>query len=412
MPCADPGGRWIVGAAAKWLATGIGSALVALAVKAVWESPRPRLELARCELTSADTGEAVVQVPEELQARIRQHVYFPDLDPPVRASAIEAAIEEARLNHALHARWTGFLDELRQLAETQSPELSLASRRRAFLERLVSDRDAGDLDNFLRLMLDELEPELDPKYQRHPPGQERTRVSLPGVVYDLSELPESGDSLDGAERYVAHITNVMRRVYLYYEAPVVSRLLRIARDRCPALNQGADAITRDLQALLASASGARLNVELVVTNRGGRPLLLREVGLLRMYVPHERGEERDIISVPLRRAGTASGVVLVEGGKAVSLAFASEATLRSLITENAPILGGAAWQPGSDLEESRLFLLYKAQVSQLEADVTLARAGADPREAATGASDRQAFGLSVDDQVIASLIGDRRQAPR
>jgi hypothetical protein len=380
---------------ALWALPIIGSSLITLLVKQWWDAPRPHIELTSLEVNSPEETNAPILLGADLDNRIRNHAYFPNLELESPYSDVSEAIAEAKRQTDLADRSAKHLENLISLLKTQSAALALATRRREFLQAYV-DRDREQVFIEFYGLEAIAEANLPEKYATHPVDSRRLTIKLNRSVYNLEEIDESQVARRAEEanpndpNAVAIATakaqrvNRWRRLFVYYEPDVIVPFLAGVRDQIKTSAQSAKVLTSELNVIVASAREPRLFAKALVSNVGTRPLVLRRVAVMRLFVPEGDSKEASIVNVEAVSSQESGNVTVINGGMSSTLVLQSAKVLSEIITDSAANLGGENWAPTNDLDTSRLMLLWRAKQSGLRASVVLARGGCEPGKEKAG----------------------------
>jgi hypothetical protein len=382
---------------AIWVITIIASAVLTAVVKDWWESPKPSIELTRLQLIVTPSSKKM-SLSQELKRLLDDHAY---LESPKEAMTYDGAVEfveNIKDRIRLHSDVVAWFDSALDLIGKQSAAISLESRRHQLIQ-MISDEPSGkSVELTCRFVVDDIETQLDAKYLSHPKGQTRAVVNLPNSVYYLGEQPE--DQTNTGNRLDAHRANIYRRILLLYEPDVLVKLFSLARDRLKRNNNDATALLPKLQLAMTNAFPMSLAAEVLVSNRGQRPMAVRTVAIVKLRVPSQNSSAAQ--TVPIRVQGSSDGVAVVEGGKAVTLTLYSE-PIERLISANPKTLGGEGWSQANGIDGSRLMLLYHAKTGSLLALVALARAGTVGSDLKLGESQFTVVGSSTEDEIVTAL---------
>lgn len=397
-----------------WALSVAGSSLITLALKSYWDTPRPHIELTRLEVRRPETRDSIVSLNPELDNRIRLHRFFPTIDTGAKSSEVANSLVRAKQQTALARRALQHLDALIGLVKTQSAAMGLANRRKEFLQTYC-DKDLEQDFIEAYALLTSVTADLPEKYQAHPNDAKRLTVKLSRSSYNLTELDEDAIASGAVVRdpedpnaYAvalghAQQVNRWRRILAYYEPDILVPFLSAIRETVEGDASSAEALTHEVQGLLDSAADLRLAADVLVSNKGGRPLAIRNQGALRLLLPENQGGGATV-NVSIGVPGQEDGVTIIEAGGATSIAFSSKLPLASIVAGEPRVLGGDGWVAGADPNTSRLLHLWQAKPSGLRASVVLGRAGVEAARARAGESEAQPVGQSVDEEVARALM--------
>jgi hypothetical protein len=378
---------------------------VTLVIKDYWDAPRPRFELISLDLSASTPNDQQLTIDPLLDARIRNHGYFPNLDLAPKLKDVVEAVDKAKESNVLFERTLAHCDDLIQLVQTQSAARDKAQRRKDFLTKLVArDQEFKILERGMKFATDSFP--LPRQYSSHPPNERNVRVDTGVSIFTLAELnPEAEASRAAAgssdvNTYSTVLndatrTNLFRRIVVYYEPDILIGFLEQVRKDLDRTRSEAMAIIAVLDPMVAAAREERITAEVLISNNGTKPLALRSEGLLRLNIPNQQGASASSVPVPLKAAGATEEINIVDGGKATILSFSSRDTLRAIIQGSPELLGGPNWSTGGSLDASRLVMLWKAATPALTASIALARAGAAPTDSKAGESPSTIVGVST-----------------
>jgi hypothetical protein len=378
-----------------WILSLLGSVLLTAFFKDYWEAPRPILQITGFEFRSvqSEQGEKPeVIVENELLNRIERHLFLPDLEPPITVDALEQKVREYERLRQTCTEVEKHLGNLTTLLLGQGAAISLDTRRKATLQMIADAPDSRLIESAAKVLADDV---IDPKYQSHPAGSENLRVNLRDSIFDLSQIDEekvaeeagrNGPSAATQMRIQAHRTNIYRRLLIYYEPDVLVSFFNNVKDKLASYNREAEDIIGQLQKSADAGKAERIALDVLVSNRGQRPIAISGLGVLRLEVPPVKKGKMAGVFVPMIHTSDSTDITIIDGGKASTIHLLSRESVGQIIQANSLLLGGDGWTASKSLDESRLFLLFRAKTGELTATVSLARAGEEPQSSGVGPS--------------------------
>ena len=383
-----PGSRPRGRAAATAITSIVLSALLGAVIKDLWEAPRPHVEVSSVSLGLPPGSETLrVDIGETLVNRSESHPFIKTLEASETVASLQGVIENAPRAEADYRALVARIDRLETLVKTQNAVGRRQEDLRVEFLRVWHEGPGSVLlDNLIQGIV--MEPTLararDPKYNRHPPGMEAADDIDLGimriVVREVRPLP----TMAPMELYLTAATNVMRRLWIYYEPQVLIDHLSAGRKRVQEWLDDLPALIKDIKTAMEAAVPRRIVVTATASNRGRLPLTLRGVGVLKLSLP-EGGAP---LLVELS-AEDPEQIVVVKGGEAEVLRLTSVNTLPQLLKASPQASG--TWREGQDPEASRLAKLFEAE-GGLKASLSLSRAGVSAKNARIGPSSLEEVG--------------------
>lgn len=165
----------------------------------------------------------------------------------------------------------------------------------------------------------------------------------------------------------------------------------------------ADTIIEQLEFQVKLSQAQRITVDVLISNKGRRPMALRPLALLKLSVTAINDPSRTE-TVPIRLERSESDEIwVVSGGESMLLSFYSTLSLSAIVSNWDSLFGGEDWSTSEAFEDSRLFRLWTSSTPSLKATAVLARAGRDPEDAKAGESPYVVVGLSAREAIFESL---------
>ena len=158
-------------------------------------------------------------------------------------------------------------------------------------------------------------------------------------------------------------------------------------------------ITDELERAIEVAQPDRLVATLTIANHGGRPLALRNIGVLFLDLPTNTGEGTSAVAIDLIGEEPGS-LTIVEPGNVEVLELHSALTAGELVRQNVALQAAKESDP-SAVAQSRLRALFDG--GAVAARVALARAGAKPEQSLLAVTGIRSVGAKSDERVLATL---------
>lgn len=402
---------------ALWVGTVVGSGLLTLYLQTMWNAPRPYLELSSVEIRHIGEKTAHVSISSDLIQRIARHRYFPDLEDPVRVASIDTATEIAEARDRMYERLASRLDKVLNLLQTRSANLSVDARRQELLSTWYSGGGTSELDDLAKSMILVYEPRLPDRYrQKHPQGQERFSFQIePGHTVTLDQVDEEGFAHAQAERdgpaaypaalQEAHVSNILRRLFVYFEPDVLAQFVTELRALMVSDVQESRKLAQDLRDVVSQVQPDRIVATVVVSNLGNRPLPLRTLGVVWLRLPATAGATSSLIPIEMESASSDSTVIIVDGGEARVAVLQSVRTLSELIANHPEFQVVARSDTARTATTPRIKSLFDG--GGLTAAIALARAGVTPDAAIVEASTFRPAGMGDRDGLFNALREDK-----
>ena len=406
-----------IGRISLWTITVLGSALLTAFFKDYWEAPHPVLQITGFSFESAEGDKTEITVDPELLRSIAKHDYLPDLKLPITLADLTKEIAEGE---HIREQWLdedGHVRNIVALIRSQGLGISLENRRKALLNLIVDEPGDINIESRAKILVAGMEQALGPKYQCHPPGSEHLMVHLDDGEYNLSQVDEEKAAQDAGSatdvnapvkrRIDAHRTNIFRRLLIYYDPDLLLNVFTTLEKSIADENREAEGIIGQLKSSEKGLVGQRIALDILISNRGQRPVAIRGAGVLCLEVPAAKHGNPVRVLVPLVKASD-SEVTVVDGGKSNVIQVHSRDNLRDIVQANSAALGGDNWTSSRPLEESRFMLLFKAKTSELTAAVALVRAGEEPQRSRVGPSASLPVSQSATEQAIEQISSELR----
>ena len=362
---------------AKWVIATIFGALLGLAVKHFWEAPRPVVELISVDVSSKQEDTSVF-VDLATVSEISEHPYYPDIESSISAASLIQAIDGAKQADRKQERIITKLDVLIDLLRTRAGEVAI--RRKEFLIEWGKG-DNETLEKIVQSVLVARESQLPKKYKSHPEGSENLFISLaPGLTVDLSELDEEALAQGESEvsgpvnvyqrvKRAARETNLLRRFLIYLEPSIGISLLEDSKKLVQSWLSRSESLSAILTGVLSEQSPERIFAEVLITNRGTRPLPLRGIATIHIRLP-KRGEENqasEVVPVRMKVEAAEHAAFVIDGGNAQIVSFVSLEAVGTIVENH------SSFQAVADGESSRFIQLYRGE--GLSASAHLLEAG-------------------------------------
>jgi hypothetical protein len=398
-----------------WIGTVIGSSILTLLVADWWQAARGTVEIAKVEIRSPGQPTDKLVLGDELAQKTRDHIYFNTLNSESTFEKVEKALDDARRKADLANRTGHLIESLIKLLQTQSAALSLETRRKEFLITFTAKSEESDwFEKIAKGLLVDYETNLPKKYSSHPPGTENLNISLETMTYQLGQENEEefARRVEGQVKNVnayaiarqeAHVNNIWRRLFVYYEPEVLLGFLTSSQSRIEVFTKRAEEIIAAVTAKIEQTRKQHLYVSLLVSNSGDTPLPVQPIGVLRLRVPSVNKQGSQAVQIRLGATLLSSQTTIVEKGKPGLLTLMSQKPLSKIIEENHDLLGGEQWTPDSSVSNSRFMQLWQAKTAGLEASAKLARASLDPNKTVLAESPVHPISLSSDVMVYEQL---------
>ena len=168
-------------------------------------------------------------------------------------------------------------------------------------------------------------------------------------------------------------------------------------------------IVQQLKSSLRKAQPDHLVATLTVANRGGRPLALRNIGVLYLQLPPMSSGDNETVTVDLVGEKSDS-VTVIQAGSVEVMELRSLKTASELALQNEHLRGATTagvTDSGAILEGSRLKALFDG--GGVSARVALARAGAPPEQSLLAVTDLRPVGAKGNEMVLAVLRSKRKK---
>jgi hypothetical protein len=383
-----------------WVLTVVGSAWIGQIVRSWWEAPQPHVELSTVQLKSDGTASDPADVPIELRERIADHIYIPELEGALTVEGVRDAISGIKESDIKYRSLSGRIDKLVELLKTRATTLPIDERRTELLSVWFAGTQGDALTALVRAELARRESDLPERYRRPRDTNHTQWVTLPdGSVIHTAESDEGKPGTRDAR--AAHNTNLMRRGFEFVEPDVLIPVLTAARSALAQAFIDSAKIASELSDVIMAIHPERIMATVLISNRGGRPLALRELAVLSLRLPmSDASDSPNWIYVDLE-SGSNTQVSVIPGGEVRVLTLRSRETISELVELESQKLGEVAKAGASDAGQSRLKLLFNG--GGLYASVALASAGADPHKAVIGTTDLRQVGSQADDLVLRAL---------
>lgn len=368
------------------------AAFVGAVFKDWWEAADPRVEIVSFSIRDIDAyDETLISLSDEVHAQLEEfggnlpleeRVSFPY--PPISAGDLRSRLRtigsyEAGIKAAL-----ALADELHQLVLSQNAQVSLETRRQDFLEHLFKNHSSGNyLASALGSALWKQKPDLPAWFFGVLTNAPNTFELARGGTLTLATLGRNLQrtvvGLPPWQGRVQESTGFFERLLVTYDANTLVAFLPKAKASL------AEDATR-IRSLISSVQGAlnanRLGdyilVEAVVSNRGGRPLNLRDMAVLRLSLLSDDGTYAPVPPIEMR--SSSPGVTLIPGRESRLLTIWSEKPLKDLLSDKAYTgLAGEGWTTDKPARDSRLQSLLQNSKGSVLAELVLARAGDSAR---------------------------------
>lgn len=400
--------------AALWLLTVVGSALIGLLIKTWWDAPRPHIELSTVQLRSSGDPGMHITVPLEVRERIKLHDYINDLGEALTVKDLTDAKSSAEAGDVVYKSLIERVDKLLELVQSRPATLDINERRREFLHVWFADTQGETLATITKIIIGGRIETLPQNYRSPRSGDYIRMVELrPGFTINLTEIDgeeqaRSESSVLGAVNIYQEVlrdaehSNILRRMFDFMEPVVIIPILKEVRKNIEKHLQESKEIVDQLNATLRSAQPERLVATIIITNRGGRPLALRNLGVLWLKLPPQNGGNEELLAVHLND-DTTETVTVVDAGNVKALTLSSSKTAAQLVEQHKLLqgTGDSSAVTVTSLESSRLNLLF--QSGGIAAAVALARAGSKPTDALIGMTDFRPVGASGDNMILEAL---------
>lgn len=394
-----------------WSVSVAGAALIGLVVNEWWSAPRVHFELSALQLRSVTTGDDQrVPIPLATRTRISQQLYLTALKEKVTVKEVREYIVDINELAARHQHALERLDKLIDLVRTTPTTTSVEQRRRQLLEVWFADSQGQALVPVVKQVIAQQEDRLPKLYltPRRDAGNAFLEVT-PTVTVAFSEIDEleqarSESAVRGRVNVYDHVlrdarkVNILRRLWHYADPDVLQPILVASKAQLQVELTRAREMQEELTRALDAVQPLHLVVTIVITNSGGRPAAIRNMGILNLKLPSRTSSGNDVVAVELTSA-TPDMVTLVGAGHVEVVKLQSVRSASQLVADHQPFRGETAVDNG--VHSSRLKMLFDA--GGMRGAVLLARAGVSAADAYAGETEYQPVGAKADEMILMTL---------
>lgn len=409
-------------AAAKpfwWAAAVIVSTFLGAAVNAWWTAPRAFIAVTAVQLRTSGDVDGAVPISVDIRGRVSDHIYLEDLEDKVTEKDLREFIAATREKNDKFQSVAIKVDRLLDLLRTRPATLDVNDRRREFLLSWYAGGHGKVLESFVKATLGSQLTLLPAIYRvpRKEPYTHAVELKTGSIIsmeeIDAEEAAKSESAVRGRVNVYDRVlmdardTNLLRRTWEYMEPAVLVPALESVKERLLAEVSAASDISANLDAAIRAARPDYIYATSVITNNGGRPLAIRNSGVLFLSLPGQNGSSARLIPVDMRDPRHA--VTVIEPGKVEVVELASIKTAEQLIREYAELRQTeerTTDQRVDPLQGSRLKLLFEG--GGMTAALRLPRAGAATVDAALPISDYASVGVKGDEAIFTALrVGEK-----
>lgn len=367
------------------------AAFVGAVFKEWWEAPDPRIEIVNFSIQNVEANDDTpISLSDDTNSQIESLVGKDPTEetderrfvpyPPVTAGELRSRLRTIKSYAAGYDEAVTLTDELLKLVLSQNAQVSMETNRQVFVEQLFKNpTTATYVASALGDALSKGKSDLPATFSAIHTNAPNSFLLPNGATIYLATL---GRDLQRAKPDPPSWGNrgleargLFERLLVSYDVNTLVKFLPRAKGLL------ADDATRIQglissiqQALDADRLGDFLMVEVVVSNRGGRPLNLRDMAILRLALLSDEGRYAPVPPIEMR--STSSGVTLIPGRESKPLTIWSEKSLNDLLIDNAyAALAGQGWTRDKPVRDSRLQRLLQDSKSAVLAELILARAG-------------------------------------
>lgn len=395
---------------ARWLLAAVAGAVIALSVKYYWEAPRPVVELISVAANTPRKEPESIIIDSGTLLKVNKHPYFPNVVALTSPEKLREIIDKNEMMNLVAEGMIKKLDKLISLLRTRSGDIEI--RRKEFLKEWGEGANV-DLDKLVQSALFSEQSNLPERYEQHPQGSKELFIDLGNDVFvDLSELDEQAIAEDQSAvegplntyhrvKRLIRQTNLLRRFWIYLEPTIAIPILESSKDLLEVKISESRSIARQLAILVDAQSPKKLIAQVLITNRGTRPLPLRGIASLQLQLPirgNAKTTNLEAVAIDMVAESSDKSAFVVNGENTVIVSFMSVDPISVIIEKNEPLQAKSIGQP------SRFSQLY--QGLGLSAAIRLLEAGIPPEIAPLDISPYVPIGLGANESAYQYLRGN------